>query len=381
MRFADVIGHSELKRHLRQSILSGRVSHAQLFAGRGGYGTLAMAVAYAQYLNCPNRTAEDSCGVCPTCQQIATLSHPDLHVVMPVNKMGKKSGEVVLSESFMGQFRALFERTGGYITPEMWFEELELGKTLQGIISVKEADEIIKKLSFKSYGAEYKVMIIFAAEMLNEAAANKILKILEEPQGKTLFLLVSQRSERLLTTIISRTQRVDIPRIESSQLQEYAMQRGVCDPAQAKALSRAAEGDVVELQSLLRGESSPQRAENFAHFTTLMRLSYNNKHLELMTWAEDVATLARETQRGMLQYFLRMLREAYIIHAGLSDISYLWGEEAAFCNKFAPFIGNQNIESLIAQCELTLRELAQNGNPTIIFTHFALFVSKLINKV
>ncbi|MFI3282444.1 MAG: DNA polymerase III subunit [Rikenellaceae bacterium] len=381
MRFADIIGHQELKAHLRQSVLSQRVSHAQLFSGRGGYGSLAMAVAYVQYLNCPNRTPEDSCGVCPTCQQISALSHPDLHFVMPVNKMGKKSTEVVVSDNFMGQMRQLFVHNGGYITPTMWFDELELGKTLQGVISAKEADEIIRKLSFKSYGAEYKAMIIWLPEMMNEQAANKILKILEEPMGKTLFVLVTERSERLLSTIVSRTQRVDVPRVDVKDMEIYAAQSGVCDEVQLRSMSRVAAGDIVELRSLLRGENASQRGENFTLFTALMRLSYNNKHLELMSWAEDVAALSREQQRGMLQYSLRMLREAYIIHAGVGEISCLWGEEADFCKKFAPFIGNQNIEFLIGQIELALSQLSQNGNPTIIFTHFALIVSKQINRL
>ncbi len=381
MRFADIIGHKELKAHLRQSVLSGRVSHAQLFTGKGGYGTLAMAIAYGQYLNCRNRTAEDSCGVCPTCQQIAALSHPDLHIVMPINKMGKKSGEVMVSDSFIGQFRELFGSTGGYMTPQMWFDKLDLGKSLQGIISVNEADEIIRKLSFKSYGAEYKIMIIWLPEMMNEQAANKILKVLEEPMGKTLFVLVSERSERLLSTIISRTQRVDIPRIEVADLERYCAQNGVTEGAKQRSLARIATGDVIELQSLIRGVGDELRREYFNYFTGLMRLSYNNKHLELITWAEEVASLSREQQRGMLRYSLNLLREAYIIHAGVGEISYLWGEEADFCKKFAPFIGNQNIEFLISQIEEAIAQITQNGNPTIIFTHFALIVSKQINRL
>ncbi len=381
MKFADVIGHHELKARLRESVLSQRVSHAQLFAGRGGYGALAMAVAYAQYLNCPNRTAEDSCGVCPTCQQIGALSHPDLHFVMPVNKMGKKSGERVVSDNFIGQMRELFARTGGYMSPEEWFAELDLGKTLQGVISVHEADDIVRKLSFKSYGAEYKVMIIWLPEMMKVEAANKILKILEEPLGKTLFVLVSEKSEKLLSTIISRTQRVDIPRVEVADLECYAAANGVVEPAQVCSMARVVAGDIIELRGLIRGEGASQRSENFAMFTALMRLSYNNKHMELMSWAEDVAQLPREQQRGMLQYCLRMLREAYVIHAGVGEISYLWGEEADFCKKFAPFIGNQNIEFLISQIEEAIAQLSQNGNSIIIFTHFALIVSKQINKL
>ncbi len=381
MRFSDVIGHTELKAHLRQSVLSGRVSHAQLFTGCGGYGSLSLAIAYAQYLNCPNRTSEDSCGVCPTCQQMGALAHPDLHIVMPVNKMGKKSGESVLSDDFISQFRELSISAGGYITPEMWFERLELGKTLQGVISTKEADEIIRKLSFKSYGAEYKIMLIWLPEMMNEQAANKILKVLEEPLGKTLFLLVSEHSERLLSTIISRTQRVDVGRVDIEDLRSYALQNGVAYDAQLRSITRTAAGDMIELRALIKGQGAELRGENFAHFTALMRLSYNNKHLELISWAEEVASLPREQQRGMLQYSLKLLRDAYIIHAGVGEISYLWGEEADFCKKFAPFIGNQNIEFLIEQIELAIAQLSQNGNPVIIFTHFALLVSKQINKL
>ncbi len=380
MRFCDVIGQEELKSHLRQSVLSGRVSHAQLFAGRGGYGTLAMAMAYAQYLNCPNREAEDSCGTCATCQQMSALSHPDLHIVMPVNKVGKRSGEVVLSEHFMEHFRSLFARTSGYLSTQMWFEELDLGKTLQGVISAKEADDIVRKLAYKSYGAEYKIMIIFAADMMGEQAANKILKVLEEPLGKTLFVLISERSEKLLSTIVSRTLRVDVPRIGVADMESFAARCGVVEPARQRALGRAAEGDAIELRALAQGREHRAREDNFTHFTSLMRLSYNDKHLELISWAEEVATISREGQREMLQYFVRMLREAYIIHAGVSEISYLWAEEADFCKKFAPFIGNQNIEFLIEQIELALRQLTQNGNPTIIFTHFALVVSKQINR-
>ena len=179
MRFADIIGQQELKRHLAQSVDRGRISHAQLFTGAAGTGALPLAIAYAQYLNCPNRKDGDSCGVCPSCQQTAALAHPDLHFVFPVNKQGKKSGEVVLSAEFMPQWRECVASTGGYFTPQQWYDRLDLGKTLRGMISAKEADEIIRRLSFKSFESEYKIMLIWLPETMNDEAANKILKILE----------------------------------------------------------------------------------------------------------------------------------------------------------------------------------------------------------
>ncbi|MBQ2843394.1 MAG: DNA polymerase III subunit delta [Alistipes sp.] len=381
MQFKDIIGQEELKRHLVRSVDQGRVSHAQLFTGTAGQGSLAMAVAYFQYICCRHRHDGDSCGECPDCRQIAALAHPDLHLVFPVNKQGKKSGEKMLSDEFLPLFRTLFEERGGYFSPREWYERLDLGKTLKGMISAGEADEIIRKLAFKSFEAEYKAMLIWLPETMNEEAANKILKILEEPWEKTLFLLVSEQPIRLLPTILSRTQEVNVGRINKEVLARLAAEEGVSDPLQARNMARLADGDLLELRHLLTGESDQQRKENFDLFCSLMRLSYNDKHLELITWAEEVASLPREQQRGMLRDAARLLRESFMLHAGMNDISYLWGEELQFCSKFAPFVGVENIEPLLAQIETAQAQINQNGNSTIVFTHFALAVSKMIKHL
>ncbi|MBO5984874.1 MAG: DNA polymerase III subunit delta [Rikenellaceae bacterium] len=377
MKFADIIGQQELKRHLAASVDRGRISHAQLFTGAAGTGALPLAIAYAQYLNCPNRKDGDSCGVCPSCQQTAALAHPDLHFVFPVNKQGKKSGEVVLSAEFLPRWRECIADTAGYFTPQQWYDRLDLGKTLRGMISAKEADEIIRCLSFKSFESEYKIMLIWLPETMNDEAANKILKILEEPWEKTIFLMVSERPDLLLPTIISRTQEVAVPRLTVEDLMPMA----AGDEQQRRNMARLAAGDLIEMRRLTGGEEDAVRRESFDLFCRLMRLSYNDKHLELIDWADEVATLTREQQRSMLRHAARLLRESYMLHAGLGQISYLWGEEAAFCNKFAPFIGNQNIEFLIGEIEQAIRQVSQNGNPRIIFTHFALSVSKQINRL
>ncbi len=381
MRFADIIGQAELKRHLTSSVDAGRISHAQLFTGAAGTGTLPLAIAYAQYINCRNRHDGDSCGECPSCRQIEALAHPDVHFVFPVNKQGKKSGEVVLSSGFMDQWREMFAKTGGYFSPQQWFDALNLGKTLKGVISTKEAEEIIRALSFKSFESEYKFMIVWLPETMNEEASNRILKILEEPWERTVFLLVSERPDLLLKTIISRTQEVGVPRLTAEDLEPIIRRSGETDEAKVRNMARLAGGDMLELRRLLGGGEDDVRHENFEAFCAIMRLSYNDRHLELMNWADEVAGLSRERQRAMLIDFSRLLREAYMLHAGLAQASYLWGEEAAFCRKFAPFIGNANIEPIIAQIELALRQIGQNGNPRIVFTHFALAVSKHIKHL
>ena len=377
MRFADIIGHQSLKQRLVESIDKGRVSHAQLFSGEAGSGTLPLAIAYAQYLNCPHRSGGDSCGECPSCRQIAEMAHPDVHFVFPVNKQGKKSGEKIISSNFLAPWREIVASTGGYFSRQQWYDMLNLGKTLQGHINVAEAEEIIRRLSFKSLESEYKIMIIWQAETMNSEAANKLLKILEEPWQKTLFLLITDRPDLLLDTIRSRTQQVHVPRLTAEEL--MPLLEG--DELQRRNMARLAAGDVIQLRRLAGGAEDEARRESFELFCSLMRLSYNDKHLELMEWADTVAQLSREQQRSMLLHAARLLRESYMLHAGLGSISYLWGDEAKFCNNFAPFIGNQNIEYLIGEIEQVRRQIDQNGNARIIFTHFALAVSKQINRL
>ena len=381
MRFADITGQKELKEHLVRSIESGRISHAQLFTGAAGAGTLPLAIAYVQYLNCANRHDGDSCGECPSCRKIAALAHPDLHFVFPVNKQGKKSGEVVRSDDFIEDWREIVESTGGYFSAQEWFDRLDLGKTLKGMISAKETDEIIRKLSFKSFEAEYKTMIIWLPETMNEEAANKILKILEEPWDKTLFILITERADRLLQTILSRTQEVAVPRLQPEVLESVVRESGESDEAKVRNIARLANGDLCELRRLMAGATDDVRHESFEMFCALMRFSYNDRHLELITWAEELAQLTREQQLSFLRHSARLLRESYVMHAGAMNATYLWGEEAAFCNKFAPYINSRNIEPLIGEIEMAMAQIGQNGNPKIVFTHFALAVSKYIARL
>lgn len=378
MRFCDVIGHTELKKRLAASVDEGRVSHAQLFTGKAGYGVLPLAMAYVQYLHCTDRRNGDSCGVCPACRQIEKLEHPDLHIVFPVNKQGKKPTGGLISNDFIDLFRKRFIDSGGYLSPQDWYDSLDLGKTLKGIISVAEAEEIIRTLSFKSFSSRYKTMLIWLPETMNERASNMILKILEEPWEDTIFLLVSERSDLLLGTILSRTQEVTVPRLQIEELVAEATKGGV-EAVEARRKARLADGDIHRLREILSGETSEIRTENFVLFRSMMRHCYLNKHLELLHWADEVAGLSRERQLELMSDFARLLREAYIVHAGGEQISYLWGEEAEFCKKFAPYIDSRNIEPIIELLELAQRRLRQNGDPKILFSVFALSVSKWIN--
>ncbi len=339
MRFRDVEGHDELKRRLAAEVDAGRVSHAQLFEGASGSGVLPLALAYAQYLNCEGRRDGDSCGECPSCRKYGELAHPDLHFVFPVNSPRKSSGQKPLSDAFLPQWREIWARTGGVFGEGQWYEAINIDNQ-QGIITRAEAEEIIRKLSFKAFEARWKVVLIWLPERMRAEAANALLKILEEPWEQTLFLLVSGHAAELLPTIRSRVQAV------------------------------AVAGDEIE--------DAETRAEFFEMFAQLMRLSYNDRHMELLDWAEGVAAMGREAQKRFLAYGVAMLRDNYMLAAGMPSIVRLEGEELAFAEKFSPFIGNHNIETLVGEMERAQSHIAHNGNPKMVLAHFALSVSKSI---
>lgn len=381
MQFKDVIGQQEVKQKLISSVERGRVSHAQLFVGDEGVGALPLAIAYAQYLNCPHRHDGDSCGVCPSCYQIGQLAHPDLHFVFPVNTpKGKSSSEKPISSRFMPQWRELVSSTGGYFNEQMWYEALEIDNK-QGNISTFEADEIIRALSFKSFESEYKIVLIWLPERMNIPAANKLLKILEEPWDKTLFLMVSQSPDKLLPTIISRTQGITIPAIEQADLAAWLMSHKNLTEADADKIARLSRGNLLEADRYLQAISSGAGTEAFDLFVKLMRLSYENRHMELLEWAETVAVMGREEQKRLMSNSIRLIRDSYMMTAGVPEISYLFGKEYEFCKKFAPYVNNSNVEQLVAEMELVIRQVGQNGNPKLIFPHFALTVSKLIGPL
>ncbi len=374
MRFADVIGHEEIKAVLRRSVDEGRISHAQMFSGLSGWGTLPLALAYVQYVNCSNRHDGDSCGECASCRKCEEMVHPDVHYVFPFNSTDKTPKPM---ESLLPEWREAVKSSGGYIDEQAWNEGLKL-ENKQGLIPTREADGIIRKLSYKSFEAEYKAVIVWLPERIHENGANKLLKIMEEPWEKTLFVLVSQEPERLLPTIISRVQRTEVSRIDEDELRAYAERAGA-DGDRANAVAHMADGDLIRLRKIL-DEGGERSNVNFERFAGLMRLCYADKHLELIEWAEELAQRGREEQKRFFEYALGMLRECYMLSAGLEKIGYLWGAEKEFGRKFAPFIGNHNIEAFVEEMERVLLHLRHNGNPKIVLVHFVLSVSKHIAR-
>jgi len=384
MLFKDIIGQEEVKRQLRASVREGRIPHAQLFAGISGIGKLQLALAYAQYLNCPHRTEEDSCGTCPTCLQFEKLQHPDLHFAFPI----VKTDAADTCNDFLEPWREIVLNKH-YFDLDDWHKALGV-ETKQSMIYEKESGEILRKLSLKPYGDGYKVMIIWQPEKMNATSANKLLKLLEEPPVKTVFLLVSEHPEQLLSTIQSRVQTIRVPRLETEVIAQALMQKGI-DPAKAADIARIANGSYLAARK--KADESEENKQELHDFIALFRDAFTVGVLRdpvkkyeslkrLRQWSLDMADakVGRERQKHFLQYAQQQVRENYIRNIGQPDLNYQMEEEREFSVKFAPFIHNGNVEAIMNQLDLAERQIEQNGNAKIIFFDLCLQMIVLIKK-
>ena len=382
MLFKDIIGQEEVKRQLRASVREGRIPHAQLFSGISGIGKLQLALAYAQYLNCPHRTEEDSCGTCPTCLQFEKLQHPDLHFAFPI----VKTDAADTCNDFLEPWREIVLNKH-YFDLDDWHKALGV-ETKQSMIYEKESGEILRKLSLKPYGDGYKVMIIWQPEKMNATSANKLLKLLEEPPVQTVFLLVSEHPEQLLSTIQSRVQTIRVPRLETEVIAQALMQKGI-SPTKATDIARIGS----YLAARKKADESEENKQELHDFIALFRDAFTVGVLRdpvkkyeslkrLRQWSLDMADakVGRERQKHFLQYAQQQVRENYIRNIGQPDLNYQMEEEREFSVKFAPFIHNGNVEAIMNQLDLAERQIEQNGNAKIIFFDLCLQMIVLIKK-
>ena len=382
MRFLDIIGQEEVKKQLRQSVRDGRIAHAQLFTGLSGTGKIPLAIAYAQYLACPNRTEEDSCGQCPSCLQYQKLQHPDLHFAFPIVK--SDMGDVC--DDFMDKFRTLVTTTP-YFNLDDWYQHMGT-ETKQAVIYEKESAEILRKLSLKSFSNGYKVMIIWLPEKMNIACSNKLLKLLEEPPAKTLFLLVSEQPELLLSTIVSRTQEVRVSRLSVSTIAQ-ALLHSYPELSVTAAQNIAHNANGSYLTAIRNMNQTVEDNQHFDDFTALMRNAWlvgqkkdYSALLQLRKWSMEMADSkeGREKQKAFLQYAQRQIRENYIYNFHCADMNYQTENEQQFSSKFAPFIHEGNVERMMNELSKAEQQIAQNGNAKIIFFDLCLQMIVMVKK-
>ena len=373
MLFKEIIGQQEVKKRLLNLVGEDRTPHALMLFGPPGTGKRSLAVAMAQYLACADRQPEDACGVCPSCIKFSKLVHPDLHFVVPVLKTQKVVKDPV-TDLFIEAWREAF-LANPYLSESQWYEAIG-AENKQGVINKEESLQIIKKLGFKPYESEYRMIIIWLPEKMNQPAANKLLKQLEEPPEKTLILMVSENTDRILPTILSRTQLLHVPPLEENLLREGLMKLQGSDPQLLEDAVRKANGNYnVALATLRKDE---QEIYFFELFTGMMRLCYSRKIIEINDWVEGVAGLGRERQKQLLDYSLRLLRENFMLHMEQGDLSYMSAREAEFSSRFSPFIHHGNIHALVESFSEAGNHIEANGNPRIVFMDLSIRVIRLL---
>ncbi len=371
MFFRDIIGQHPIKERLVNSVRDNRISHAQLFFGPDGCGTLPMAFAYARYVHCTNRGENDSCGSCPSCQKHDKLVHPDLHLVYPI----ALSKEMRVSTVVIKEFRESF-LANPYLTLDDWFGKIE-AENKQPVIGTEESGEILKKLSLTTFEAEYKIMIIWMAEKMNLTAANKLLKILEEPPDKTLFLLVTEAEDQLLRTIVSRTQLVKLSRLNDDDIHAALKVRFSLSDTDATRITFQADGSFAAASQLVTTDE--QAVFNLQVFQKWMRGCLKFNMPVLMEAVDEFATAGRERQKQFLAYALEMIRESLLVNYADQSLVRIAGDEKAFVTKFAPFVHAANAYKFMNEINLALQHIERNGSARIVFMDLSFKANEQLN--
>ena len=365
MQFKNIIGQEKVIDRLLKSYRENRVAHTQLFLGSEGSGSFALALAFAQYINCEQKQEHDSCGICVSCIKYEKFSHPDLHFFFPTttNDSVKKDPK---SELFLNEFRTYSEKSGSYLTQSGWYDYLKVGNK-QGSIFVRDASDIILKMALKSYEAAYKVIIIWMAEKLNESASNKLLKTFEEPPENTLIILVAERYELLIPTVRSRAQLIKVPKISTGDIKNALISKLNIDDEKATDIAMLSSGNWNLAQNLI--ENSEEVQANFVAFRQWLRYCFRpGEYIEINKFNSDIARTGREKQKGFLNYGLDMVHQCIMHNENQDELVIKNGEERDFSAKLAPFINSSNQLEIYKLLNEAVYHIERNANPTILFT-------------
>ena len=374
MYFHNVIGQDDLKARLTDTARRGIIPHARLFCGRTGSGTFPLALAYARYLNCSDRTDTDACGKCHSCRQYDALAHPDLHFVFPI--VADKKRKRTVCDDYLGEWRAMLtEHT--YFDLDEWLDRMETaGK--QALIYAEESDQMIRKTSLRIYEAQYRVLIVWMPERMHAACANKLLKLIEEPPARTVILMVSDAPDLILGTILSRTQRLDVRPIEADALARALEQCNGLPPDAARRTAHLAHGDLLAAERSMGDDERQRLFLDF--FIRIMRNAWKRDVRAMKQTADELAALSREQQRAFLAYCQHLVRENFVRRFRSDDLNYLRPDEAAFSARFSPYVNERNVFDFAAELADAERHIAQNGNAKMIFFDLTLRITVLLKK-
>ena len=374
MFFRDVIGQNELKQSLIQSVKEGRIPHARLISGLSGTGKIILALACARYLNCLNPGETDSCGECPSCIKYNKLAHPDLHFVFPIVKNDKKKKEIC--DDYLSEWREFVLNTP-YFDLQGWLNFIG-AENAQGMIYAKESNEIIRKLNLKAYESEFKIMLIWLPEKMHDACANKLLKIIEEPLGNTVFLLVSESPEMVIETIQSRAQSLPVPPIRDADLKNALKERFALQEEELNEIVHLSRGSYLKAIEII--ETGEEKEEFLGLFIDIMRNCWTRNVKNMKAKAEIFASLGRERQKAFLAYAQGLIRENFIIPLQLPEINYLNRAEANFSKNFSPYVNERNVVELMEELALAEKHIESNVNPRMVFFDLSMKIAVLLKK-
>ncbi|WP_111707027.1 DNA polymerase III subunit [Lutibacter citreus] len=374
MNFNEILGQEHLKNHLIKSTDNGRVSHAQLFVGKEGSGVLSMAIAYAQYILCSTSNNKEECAI-----KCSKLMHPDLHFAFPVATNDSVKSHPV-SSLFLEDWRKFIE-LHPYGNLFQWLQHLGV-ENKQGQIGVDEAEDIVKALRLKSYEGGYKVMIIWMAEKMNTSAANKLLKLLEEPPTKTVFILVAESDDQIITTIKSRCQILQFPLLSDADIANGLIEKEGTDKPIAEQISQQADGNYNKALQLLHNNSSDEQFEEW--FITWIRAAFKAKGnasviQNLISWSETIAKSGRETQKKFLHYCLQFFRQALLLNYSADSLVFLEPKSNFKLENFAPFIHSENILEINKELNDAIYHIERNGNAKIILLDLSIKLTRLLH--
>ncbi|MCD6543529.1 MAG: DNA polymerase III subunit delta' [Flavobacteriaceae bacterium] len=381
MLFKDIIGQEKLKNHLIQTVNNRRISHAQLFIAPKGSGALSLAIAYAQYILCGNKDSENKLGGDACNLKFEKLAHPDLHFAFPV-AANEKVKKHPVSNLFLEEWRNFIKNTP-YGSLFNWYQKLGI-ENKQGQIGVGEAEDIVKKLVLKSYEGGYKVMIIWMAEKMNISASNKLLKLIEEPPEKTLFLLIAENEEQIIKTILSRCQVLHIKALSKSVIKEELIKKFQLEEYDAEKIAHQANGDWNKAIRSLNQNDNEDVFERW--FITWVRSAFKAKGnasviQDLILWSDEIAKTGRESQKRFLHYCSNFFRQAMLTNYKANNLVFFEAQATDFdIRKFAPFVHGGNIEDIYNAIEEAIYHIERNGNAKIILLDLSMQLTRYLHQ-
>lgn len=374
MYFRDIIGQSDIKKHLIESVHNGYVPHARMFHGSEGTGKLPLAIAYARYLNCTNQTNTDACGECPSCSKFDKLAHPDLHFAFPM--VQKKAEKLLVCDHYLPQWRSFLSDIT-YFNLTDWLQYIN-AKNAQGMIYAQESEEIIRKLSLKVYEAKYKIMIVWLPEKMNLECANKLLKMIEEPPARTVFLLISEDLDKVIPTIKSRCHPIYVKPINYQDMISAITSNYSLTLSDAQSVAHIANGSYSKAIKLI--EADDDSHVSLKLFDRMMSAASSKKIKLIKEVADELSKTGREIQKNFLEFSLRMFREYFVSTLNVPELVYLNRHEQQLRQKYSTAINETNIDVLLHEFSLAHKQIEQNGNAKIIFLDLCLKLTMLIKK-